>query len=154
MTLLINSCWRFLKVNSNLLSPTLADADFLQQLTSSKSWERDLSLKVQFVRKLISEPHSQLVTYCSFGMAADPTYNLKASVFDELGMRLKNQCYKLDLYSRLVFLAPKMILLFNKKVYLHRDCFRDVVRLSQKQEHQVDVTLIVKVAPKIYAAAI
>lgn len=61
-------------------------------------------------------------------MAADPTYYLTASVFDELGMRL-------------VFLAPKMILLYNKKVYLHRDCFHDVVRhennlsQSQKQDH-------------------
>ena len=154
MTLLSNSCWRFLKVNPNLLSSTFSDAVFLQQLTSSESWERDLSLKVQFVRKLISEPHSQLVTYCSFGMAANPTYNPKALVFDKLGMRLKNKRYKLDLYARLVFLAPKMILLFNKKVYLHRDCFRDIVRQSQKQEHQVDVTLMVGVAPKIYAAAI
>ena len=46
-------------------------------------------LKVHFVRKLIFESRPQLVKYRCFEMAANLTYNPKASVFDKLEMRLK-----------------------------------------------------------------
>ena len=36
------------------------------------------------------ESHSKLVTYRSFKIVADPTYNAQTSVFDKFGMRLEN----------------------------------------------------------------
>lgn len=46
--------------------------------------------------KLIFESHCKLIKYRHTGMEAGPIYNPNASVFDELGMRLKElkSCYK------------------------------------------------------------
>ena len=43
-------------------------------------------LKVQFVRKLIFDVHSQLDTFQQSRMAADLNYESKVSIFDELEM--------------------------------------------------------------------
>ena len=53
-------------------------------------------LQVQLVQKLVSESHSKLIECWGFVMAADTTFNPKASVFYEFRMRLNRLSYKLD----------------------------------------------------------
>lgn len=50
---------------------------------------------------VLSVKVSQLINYWYLGLVAGPSYQPKASVFDELGIRLNNQLsYNLDLLKR------------------------------------------------------